>query len=112
MIFYEIFYKESYSKSDIIYSPDTANGDSTDLTTRVVSKANLVTAVNEASKLTFTLPKFHPLYDKIVPYGGTIVIYETVNNGARHVIFCGKATSVEINNGISLEILVIITDTK
>ena len=97
MIFYEIFYKESYSKSDIIYSPDTANGDSTDLTTRVVSKANLVTAVNEASKLTFTLPKFHPLYDKIVPYGGTIVIYETVNNGARHAIFCGKATSVEID---------------
>lgn len=97
MIFYEIFYEETYRKSEIIYSPDTANSESTDQTTRVVSKANLKTAVNEASQLTFSLPRFHPLYDKIMPYKGIIRVYETVNNGNRKTIFLGKVTSVEID---------------
>lgn len=94
MIFYEIFYEESYSYQDLIYSPDSANANSSDETTRIVSSAKISKAVNEASKLTITVPPFHPLYNKINSYQGALVVYETVNEGDRRVIFNGKITSV------------------
>ena len=94
MIFYEIFYVESYSYQDLIYSPDSANANSSDETTRIVSSAKISKAVNEASKLTITVPRFHPLYDKLNSYQGAIVVYETVNNGPRKAIFNGKVTTV------------------
>ena len=45
MIFYEIFYVESYSYQDLIYSPDSANANSSDETTRIVSSAKISKAV-------------------------------------------------------------------
>lgn len=94
MIFYEIFYEESYSYQDLIYSPDSANANSSDETTRIVSSAKISKAVNEASKLTITVPPFHPLYSKINSYQGALVVYETVNDHERKAIFNGKITSV------------------
>lgn len=90
MVFDSVYFLKNDGTIDLLYSPDERESG------RVLSKASVTFAVNEASKFSFSIHPTHPLYGLIEPNKGSILIKRSVNGDTEKIIFRGKVREVKV----------------